>query len=111
VVYGVLYEEYYIVFPHAINIILCMIQLTLYLNYKKKCPINLDEYTSVLEDDNNTNEVSLIEETDDNKLMDISISDLNLSTRAYNVLNAKYKNLYELSHITIEDLLETRELG
>jgi tyrosine-protein kinase Etk/Wzc len=53
----------------------------------------------------------LIDETDDNKLMDISISDLNLSTRAYNVLNAKYKNLYELSHITIEDLLEMRELG
>ena len=71
------------------------------------------EYSTelVLKDDNNTNEVSLIDETDDNKLMDINISELNLSTRAYNVLNAKYKNLYELSHITIEDLLETRELG
>ena len=71
-----------------------------------------EEYSTEQDlEDNNTNEVSLIDETDDNKLMDISISDLKLSTRAYNVLNAKYKNLYELSHITIEDLLEMRELG
>ena len=73
-----------------------------------------EEYSTelVLKDDNNTNEVSIIDETDDaNILKDISISELNLSTRAYNVLNKNYKNLYELSHITIEDLLETRELG
>jgi solute carrier family 50 protein (sugar transporter) len=65
VVYGVLYEEYYIVFPHAINIILCMILLTLYLNYKKKCPLNLDEYSSVLEDDNNgkNQNINQIDET------------------------------------------------
>lgn len=71
------------------------------------------EYSTelVLKDDNNIDEVSLIDETDDNRLMDISISDLKLSTRAYNVLSRNYKNLYELSHITIEDLLEMRELG
>jgi len=65
VVYGALYEEYYIVFPHVIKIILCMVQLTLYLNYKKKCPINLDEYASVLDNDNNgkTQNMHQIDET------------------------------------------------
>ena len=42
-----------------------MIQLTLYINYKRKCPINLDGYASVLEDDNNgkTQNINQIEET------------------------------------------------
>ena len=67
----------------------------------------------VLKDNHSINRANLESKMDDAfKLMNTSINDLNLSTRAYNALiNKKYDNLYELSHITIEDLWKTRDLG
>lgn len=38
VIYGVLYDEIYIVFPHIIKIILDMIQITIFVNYRRKYP-------------------------------------------------------------------------
>ena len=38
VIYGVLYDEIYIAFPHIIKIILDMIQITIFVNYRKKYP-------------------------------------------------------------------------
>lgn len=66
----------------------------------------------VLKDNYSMNRANLAIKMDDAlKLMDVSINDLNLSTRAYNALNKKYDNLYKLSRITIEDLWKTRDLG
>ena len=62
--------------------------------------------------DNNMSRSSLISEMDNAvKLMDTDISVLNLSPRTYITLNRKYKNLYQLSCTTIEELSKLSGLG
>jgi uncharacterized protein with PQ loop repeat len=41
-VYGIFITDFYVIFPNIISIILCLVQIFLYLNYKKKYPI-IDE--------------------------------------------------------------------
>ncbi len=41
-VYGIFITDFYVIFPNIISIILCLVQIFLHLNYKKKYPI-IDE--------------------------------------------------------------------
>ena len=38
-VYGIFITDFYVVFPYAVGIILSLVQIVIYLNYKKKYPI------------------------------------------------------------------------
>jgi uncharacterized protein with PQ loop repeat len=48
-VYGIFITDFYVVFPYAIGIILTLVQIVIYLNYKKKYPtIGEREFSSTI---------------------------------------------------------------
>ena len=57
-IYGIMITEFYVVFPHCLNIILALIQITIFFIYRNKYPIFIEQdfASSTLEMDNNINE-------------------------------------------------------
>jgi uncharacterized protein with PQ loop repeat len=82
VIYGVLYDEIYIVFPHIIKIILDMIQITIFVNYRRKYPsIRIGDKedmngTSSTVFENNDNDIITKKEDSENKGDDDANSNL-----------------------------------
>lgn len=57
VIYGVLISEFYVVFPHALQIVWSLIQMVIYRSYKKKFPeIGEKNSSSTLDVENNEGE-------------------------------------------------------
>ena len=57
VVYGILITEFYVVFPNAIAIILSLIEIIIFLNYKRKYPtIGERDFSSTIGIETNPNE-------------------------------------------------------
>ena len=59
ILYGIIITEIYLVIPHCINVILATVEIILFLNYRKKYPINIsNEFSSTYEFENpETNEI------------------------------------------------------
>ena len=63
VIYGVLITDIYIIFPFVIGIILCLIQIIIFLNFKRKFPtIGEREFTSTIGIESTGNEETKKEE-------------------------------------------------
>ena len=64
IVYGVLIEDFYLVCPHVIGVILCLVEIVVYLNFKKKYPaIGDKDFTSTIGIETSGMEDSKKEET------------------------------------------------
>ena len=74
VIYGYGITENYIIYPHSIIVILSAIQITIYINYKKRYPISIDKESSTIGIEHIENEEIKREEKYDtiNKLDDES---------------------------------------
>ena len=64
IVYGVLIEDFYLVCPHVIGVILCLVEIVVYMNFKKKYPaIGDKDFTSTIGIETSGMEDSKKEET------------------------------------------------
>ena len=63
VIYGYGITENYIIYPHSIIVILSAIQITIYINYKKRYPISIDKESSTIGIETTPNEEAKKEST------------------------------------------------
>ena len=64
VVYGIFITDFYLVFPNSVSIILSLVQIFIYLNFKKKYPsIEEKEFISTIGIETNASEEKKEEET------------------------------------------------
>ena len=85
ILYGIIITEIYLVIPHCINVILATVEIILFLNYRKKYPINIsNEFSSTYEFENpETNEIK----ADKHKMKDINEeSEPTLQEKPVNIL-------------------------
>jgi solute carrier family 50 protein (sugar transporter) len=87
VIYGIFITDFYVVFPNAISIIISLIQIVIYISYKKKYPvIGERDFGSTIGIETNTTEehtkkeeepTKLEEETDDIKVREKPVKIIN----------------------------------
>ena len=85
-VYGVLILENLLVYPHVINIILCLIQLYIYYSYKKKYPSIEEKVNNTIGIESNANEEG---KNEDVKIKGVEEENANIKNKPVEIVESE----------------------